>query len=180
MEIQMDSLQKMIKAACTDMGDEAGFRNDYSGRGMYGKRCVGITGTWKDCQRVIAAVLGNLTQELFDASIDCDEGEENVAYDLNDKTQTAIDQLMNFSFDQMGYDVIIYWERLEPLTEEELSEDDNLPTDAELDAMDPHALVQWVVKQAPTYKSGDDDVETIDALRVTAKAMRDRIREDQQ
>lgn len=175
----MDSLQKMLKAACDDMGGECGFRNDYGGRGMYGQRCVGITGSWGDCQKVIAAVLGNMTQQLFETAIDCEEGAENTAYDLNDTVQEQIDKLLSFSFDQMGYDVIIYWERLKPLSEEELSEDDGLPTDAELDAMSEHALLQWV-EANKEYHTGDDNVETYDALRQTAKVMRDRIREDRE
>lgn len=174
----MDSVQKLLKAACEDMGEEVSFRNDYSGRGMYGKRCVGITGSRGDCQRVIAEVLRQMTQELFDAAIDCDEGEENAAYDLNDAVQENIDKLMHQSMDSMGLDVIVYFERLEPLTDDELSEEDGLPTDDQFDAMDEHALVQWVSKYADTYQSDDDDVETPDALRATAKLMRDRIRED--
>lgn len=173
----MQSVQQLLKAACEDSG-EVDFRNDYSGRGMYGKRCVGITGSRGDCQRVIGEVLRTMVQELFDASIDCADGEENAAYDLNDTVQENIDKLMQQSMDSMGLDVIVYFERLEPLTDDELSEDDGLPTDEQFDAMSEHQLVQWVSKYADTYQSDEDDVESTDALRATAKLMRDRIRED--
>lgn len=119
----MESVQKMLSAACEDSG-EVEFRNDYSGRGMFGRKCVGITGSRSDCQRVIAAVLQQMTQELFEASIDTDDSdrEAKAAYDLNDTVQENIDKLMQQSMDSMGLDVIVYFERLEPLTDDELSE----------------------------------------------------------
>lgn len=174
----MESIQKMIKAACADMGDAAGFRNDYSGRAMYGRKCIGITGTMSDCQRVIAATIGQMTQELFDTAINCDDGEENVAYDMNDAVQEAIDKLLNFKWDSMGFDVIVYWPELESLTDDELSEDDSLPTDDEFDAMNEHQLAQWVSRYADTYAADTDNFETPSAIRASAKLMRDRIRED--
>lgn len=174
----MESLQKMLKAACEDSG-EVNFRNDYSGRAMYGRRCVGITGTWDACQAVLASVSSEMVQELFGTAIDAADGDENAAYDLNDTVQDRLEKLMKFSFDQMGYDVIIYWPRLESLSEEELSEDDGLPTDAEFDAMSEHALLQWV-EANQEYHTGDENVESYDALRQTAKVMRDRIREDRE
>lgn len=175
----MESIQKMLKDACGEQGDMSAFRNDYSGRGMYGRKCIGITGTMADCQRVIAAVIGQMTQELFDTAIDCDEGEENAAYALNDSVQEAIDKLLDFSWDSMGFDVIVYWPRIEPLTDDELSEDDHLPTDDEFDAMNEHQLAQWVAKYADTYAADTDNFETPSAIRASAKMMRDRIREDE-
>jgi hypothetical protein len=168
----MDQLQKMLKDACEDMGDECQFRNDYSGRAMYGSRCVGITGSWKDCQRVIASVLGTMTQDLFDTAIDCDEGSETEAYNLNDTVQEQIDKLMAFTFDSMGHDVIIYWERLEPLTDE-----DDLPHDDWFDKQSEATLLQWVAAHSE-YHTDEDSVENHGFLLATAKLMRDRMADD--
>ncbi len=172
----MDSIQKMLKDACEDIG-EVSFRNDYSGRGMYGRKCVGITGSRSDCQRVIGAVLQQMTQELFDTAIDSSEGEEQAAYDLNDVVQENIDKLMQQSMDSMGLDVIVYFERLAPLTDDELSEEDGLPTDAQFDDMTEQQLLQWVAAHSE-YHTSEDDVENWAAVLGTAKVMRDRIRED--
>jgi hypothetical protein len=169
----MDKLQKMLKDACEDMGDECQFRNDYSGRGMYGSKCVGITGSWKDCQRVIASVLGTMSQDLFDTAIDCDDDGENEAYALNDTVQEQIDKLMAFTFDSMGYDVIIYWERLEPLTDDE----EDLPTDAEFVSMTEAELLAWIAEHSE-YHTDDDPVENWEQALATAQLMRDRIQED--
>lgn len=168
----MDSVQKLLKAACEDSG-EVQFRNDYSGRGMYGKRCVGITGSMRECQRVMASVATALAQESFETAIDCDEGEENAAYDLNDQVQKGLDSLMSFRTDSMGLDVIVYFEDLEPLTEE----DDDLPTDAEIAAMDYTALTTWI-QANEGYWSDDDSAETMESARHAVRMMRDRIRQD--
>lgn len=172
----MESVQKMLKAACEDSG-EVEFRNDYSGRGMYGRKCVGITGSRNECARLVGEVIKQMTQELFEHAIDCEDGQENAAYDLNDQVQQGIDKLLDQSMDSMGLDVIVYFERLEPLTDDELSEDDKLPTDDEFDEMSEHALLQWVAAHNE-YHTPDDDVENWAAVLHTAKVMRDRIRED--
>jgi hypothetical protein len=170
----MDSLQKMLSDACEDMGGECQFRNDYSGRGMYGARCVGITGSYRDCQRVIASVLGTMTQDLFDTAIDSN-GNDDAAYALNDTVQGNIDKLMDMRSDSMGLDVICYWERLEPLTDEEIGND--LPTDAQFDEMSEGELLRWVADNRE-YHTDEDNVENHGAVLATAKLMRDRISED--
>lgn len=174
----MESIQKTIKAACEDMGNEVTFRNSYSGRGMYGRECVGITGTMADCQRVVAAAIGSMTQDLFDTAFNCTDGEEDMAHALNDSVQEAIDQLVNFSWDSMGHDVIVYWPNIEPMSAEELSASDRLPTDDEFDAMNEHQLLQWAAQHAATHVSDTDDFETLAAIRASVKVIRDRIRED--
>ncbi len=94
----MTTLQQMIEEACeqTEGSDyEVNFRNDYSGRGMYGRTCVGITGDRRGCMRLIADVIKSAyIQSVEDNKIDKDE---------------AVDILLDFDQDSMGYDVIIYW-----------------------------------------------------------------------
>jgi hypothetical protein len=170
----MESLQKMLSDACDDSG-EVQFRNDYSGRAMYGRRCVGITGSWKDCQAVMASVTAAMAQDLFDTAINTDDSdrEANEAYDLNDRVQEKINEIMSFTFDSMGLDTIIYWPSLEPLEED----DEQLPSDAQFDEMSEDELTEWVSDHSE-YHTDEDDVESLKMLRKTAKLMRDRISED--
>lgn len=168
----MDSVQKMLKAACEDSGN-VDFYNGYSGRGMYGTKCVGLTGSFTSCMNIVGEVLKQMTQELFSTAIDSTDGEENAAYDLNDKVQEAIDKLTDMSYDSMGLDMIVYFPALEQLADE-----DDLPTDDDIDSMDEGDLTEWIAKYADKYQGDDDDVESLSAMRATAKMMRDRIVED--
>jgi hypothetical protein len=168
----MESIQKQLQAACDDMGGECELRDNYSGRAMYGKRCIGITGSMRDCQKVIASVLGTMSQDLFDTAINCDDSdrEATAAYDLNDKVQEAIDSLMAFSWDSMGLDVIVYWPDIEP-------EEAVLPTDEWIDKQSERTLLEFVSENSE-YHTDEDDVENLTALRATVKLMRDRMEED--
>ena len=89
------SLQELIKDAA-ECADEVTFRNGYSGRGMYGKKCVGIVGTMINCMAVIAEVIKTCKDDE-----DFDE---------------AVDTLLQFTTDNMGWDVIVYWEELEDIS----------------------------------------------------------------
>lgn len=96
------NLIERLKDACEYDG-EISFRDDYSGRGMYGKECVGISGGYSACQRLIAEVIiqiGQGMQAANDGDPDFDEFEE------------AVRKLMNFASDSMGSDVILYFPRI--------------------------------------------------------------------
>lgn len=93
-----------IIAGDVDAGDAVSFYNGYSGRGMYGDRCVGITGCFGDCMLVIADVIKEIRE---------DAGFEDM-----------VDTLLDFKQDGMGCNVIIYWPELEPIIEDE---DDGQP-----------------------------------------------------
>jgi hypothetical protein len=103
-----DNLQKVIRETCEESG-EVQFHNEYGGRGMYGKLCVGISGPKGLCIAVIAAVLkhanGNEDEDFSD----------------------TVDMLLSFQQDQMGMDVILYWPELEPIAEG--GQEENVPTD---------------------------------------------------
>ena len=165
----MESIVSLLRSACEEVGDVE-FRESYSGRGMYGRECVGIVGMMDDCFAVIAHVQTALTQELFDTAIDAADGEENAAYDLNDKVQEMQRSLMRISYDSMGRDVIVYWTAIAP-------EPIPLPTDDELDTMSLGAVAQFL-KRNEEYVTEDDSMLHKD-IRATAKIVRDRIKEDQ-
>lgn len=104
------NLQQLIQDACRQTEDseyEVHFRNTYSGRGMYGSQCIGITGSHKACLQVIGQVIKNAYE---DTSEEVDPG-------------AAIDTLLEFNQDSMGYDVILYWPHLPSIdSAEELSD----------------------------------------------------------
>lgn len=167
----MDSIQKMLKAACEDSGS-IDFYNGYSGRAMYGKKCVGLTGSYRDIQRLIGEVQRQITQELFDTAIDCADGEKNAAHDLNDTVQEMLEKLADQSYDSMGLDMIVYFPKIE-----EMSAKDELPSDDEINAMGSTRLHEFVAEWSE-YQTDDDDVETLSGLRQTARMIRDRALED--
>jgi hypothetical protein len=106
------TLQELIEEACKQTegsGAEVNFRNSYSGRGMYGQQCVGITGGRKDCMRVIAEVIKMAYAESI----------ENDDIDKDD----AVDTLLDHDQDSMGHDIILYWPQLASIdSAEELSD----------------------------------------------------------
>ena len=81
-------MSKVIKQAVQEFGEDARFRNSYSGRGMYGSKCVGVEGSMN-------AVLGTL------ATVE----------DQYDRAWLA----ENAEFDSMGFNVIAYWRDADPI-----------------------------------------------------------------
>ena len=100
----MKSIQEMLKEAAESFG-EVSFYNTYSGRGMYGRQCVGITGSESDCLGVIAEVIS----DIHNCSVLNDD------FEFDETVRTL---LCNQSRDNMGYDVIVYWPTLDPIEEE--------------------------------------------------------------
>lgn len=88
-------LQKLIRdAAETALMN---FRNDYSGRAMFGRRCIGVVGNQREVVSLIVDVI-------------------KLAHIHGDIT-TVLEPLSKFSQDSMGRDLIIYWEELDPIEE---------------------------------------------------------------
>lgn len=94
-----------LKAACEDAGLD--YRS-YSGRGMYGDRCLGVTG--KDVPSIFADLL-----EAF----------SNMYTDEGDVDMSSVAELFRRTkWDSMGLDVIVYWPRIKWVDEEEDEGDD--------------------------------------------------------
>lgn len=116
------NLQQAIK----ETGDEVQgaeqfaqvYEGSYSGRGMYGKECPAITGTWTQCQRFIAETIKRLANDVI-ADGEVSDGfsteEEEVKYDASkNELNELIDSIMDFSTDQFGRgEIILYWPREE-------------------------------------------------------------------
>jgi hypothetical protein len=93
----MPTLQQRLRAACIDSG-EVSYYSDYSGRSMYGRNCVGISGLRKDCMKVISEVM----QDIAAAN-----GAHGVL-----QVGEWFDTLLDFDMDNMGRDMILYWPNL--------------------------------------------------------------------
>ena len=128
----MIPLQKQLADACRDyledVGLEVDFRSSYSGRGMYGRQCVGITGRDRDCRELIAKVICGMREDLKSVQLGSSEEENDRVFD------EAVGILLNYDWDSMGMGgVILYWPQLEVLPEEMMrddrDEDDGQPSE---------------------------------------------------
>ena len=106
----MLTLQQRLKTACRESG-EVEFYNGYSGRCMYGKTCVGISGTRSDCMRVISAVM----QDIAAAN-----GAHGVL-----QVGKWFDTLLAFDMDNLGRDMILYWPQLREIETQAADDTDN-------------------------------------------------------
>lgn len=95
---------------------EVHFHNDYSGRGMYGRQCVGISGTEQECQRAIAACI---SEAHYSGDEDLPEFADLVA------------ELLNSSRDSLGLGIIVYWPNIEPASDDDEPEFDGQPDEAQ-------------------------------------------------
>lgn len=145
----MESLQIRIRDAVEAAGLEGvSFRNDYSGRGMWGRKCIGVTGSHAEIAEIIGEVACQIVDQAFEEAIDCEQDEVSIrkAYDARGELQTQISQLHKQQSDNMGLDVIIYWPSLAPLTGA-----DALPTVQALHNMDDDELHQFVDEMEEQY-----------------------------
>jgi hypothetical protein len=96
------AIAKLIREIAEDGNEDTGFRNNYSGRGMYGRECVGITGSQSDCQAIIAEVIKQAHARADDDELVFDD---------------VVDAVLDYRQDSMGFDVIIYWPHISPVEE---------------------------------------------------------------
>jgi hypothetical protein len=110
------NLQDTIKHICKEIGDEPRFSSNYSGRGMYGKSCIAISGSHSDCMYVISDAIKQLASQLG-RSDDYDH------HDFN----SDVDILLSFSTDSMGLGQVYYWRGLasKQADQEATSEEEN-------------------------------------------------------
>lgn len=89
-------------------------RTDYSGRGMFGRKCIGMSGTDSDINTVISETLQMAVQDLFTDTVDLDGEDTTAVYNKNDDVQQAIATLLGRSArDSMGRGTIVYWPQVE-------------------------------------------------------------------
>ena len=104
----------MDKSPLQQMLEDAGFDcQDYSGRAMFGRRCLAMV--------LDAGRLGSLIQALMEACLnsDPDGGDE---YDAMGK---AAQQARYMRWDNMGMDMVYYWPDVPYVGDDEKEEDED-------------------------------------------------------
>jgi hypothetical protein len=107
--MNLATILRNTTTALADDGLDVRFYEGYSGRGMYGKLCLGIVGDQRDCMQVIAEVI----KEAIEIS-------SRKSFNV----QAAVDQMMSMETDSMGRAQIVYWQDLTPDMLEAVESDD--------------------------------------------------------
>ena len=118
---------ELINEAVAD-SDEVEARS-YSGRAMYGRRCLAITGTHQACLELLKQVHNIALSELFDIAVDLgdnDDADANDAYAARDWLMTDIvDTMLSYNTDSMGHDIVMYWPNEEFIEADTEEDEDN-------------------------------------------------------
>ena len=108
----MQTIQSMIQEIASECDME--FRDDYSGRGMYGKQCIAVVGSRDQFDQFRSEIVSFLMDEIYSATIDAESEEEmDAAQDLLSSYQEFVRQLFNSREDNMGRDMVFYWPSLQ-------------------------------------------------------------------
>ena len=79
--------------------------SSYSGRGMYGKTCASVSGSYRECMGAVNEIIQDLVQELVDACHDSIRPD-----DLHDDVNAIIEVLITgMQQDSLGMGVVLYW-----------------------------------------------------------------------
>lgn len=87
----------------------------YSGRGMFGRTCLAITGSVSQCQQLLAEALKegfrDVCQLMSSESLKGGQSALLMAQieHETDEYDTALGHAFNYAQDQMGLDVVWYW-----------------------------------------------------------------------
>lgn len=93
--------------------EEAGYKcQDYSGRAMFGRRCLAVV--------LNARQLGNLISDLMKTCLDEDPDGPDFLY-----AGQAADAVRGICWDNMGMDMVYYWPDVPYTADEEEEEDDD-------------------------------------------------------
>lgn len=106
------NVAQMLKEAA-ESSREVSFRSNYSGRCMRGESCVGLDGDFRDLHQVVSEVIKQFIDNLYDATIEAVEADNEVELEktdtLKEEIQEAVDTLLNYKTDSMGLGSIMYW-----------------------------------------------------------------------
>lgn len=113
----MNRLQRIIERdVCLQMENGATFLDHgYSGRGMFNKKCVAISGSMMQCQRTLAQTVFVLHDLLLEEVISISDEQHR----LNEQTRLGQEfygdtlKLMNFRTDNWGHDIVMYWPEID-------------------------------------------------------------------
>jgi len=104
-----------------DNTDDVRFSGNYSGRGMYGKTCISISGSEGDCRGVLVEAVKEMMSDLAFAGTGNSE-------DLLPEYQGIVEELMlEYSTDSLGRGIVMYWSQIadEPEVDPEIQDFEN-------------------------------------------------------
>lgn len=85
--------------------------SSYSGRCMYGKRCVSISGNQRDITRGIQRLAKSLISQGHDLGLDGAEYPDSGNAEF-ENLHKLMETLLDYNQDQLGLDIVIYWPRV--------------------------------------------------------------------
>lgn len=107
-------LQTILAETCEELGDHVSFCTDYSGRGMFGRTCIGISGQGSDLREVIAYSIKQMTATI---SATAKRGDDDALADVENDFDNCLDTLLDYCTDDLGQGKIFYWPELVPLAD---------------------------------------------------------------
>jgi len=108
----LEPLSHVIEQIANDMDVDC--RLDYSGRFMYGKKCIALTGSLNQSMAVIAEVINQRYQEVISNARDADDDSAiDASYQEESQVVGEVEKLLNFQYDSMGLDVVVYWPKIQ-------------------------------------------------------------------
>lgn len=121
----MSKLQSLLFTAVDQVPGDGATIQSYSGRAMYGRHCLAITGSKTECAELLSAALQEGFNVAHSHAFDCGEDEKEMRACQQEYTDylEVLQVIFNHQQDSMGYDVVIYWPSI-PYEAQEDNEDD--------------------------------------------------------
>lgn len=107
----MKTPQYYLEAVISDNFDDVRLLKDYSGRGMFGKLCVGIVGSTGACREALAAAMALAAIDSRNVQMGSSREE------TDDYMLQMFELLMNYHSDNMGTGMVMYWPRIQAMDE---------------------------------------------------------------
>ena len=130
----MNTLQEILTEALNNsfsFFEKEPIIRQYSGRAMYGKKCLAITGRASDLTQLLVKAARVISSEIYDCGLEHGE-DEDFNKELDDKyeeSQELLGNLLEYKSDSLGLDMVYYWpnhEYTEPEDEEFEDDEENL------------------------------------------------------
>lgn len=99
--------------------------NSYSGRAMYGRRCLALSGDHSEVTRTIAQALSGLHDDIVNSEVHNNEwkSEPDRLQDIPNFDRIC-STLLDYRQDQLGIGIVVYWPNIEYTNPNDGEEDD--------------------------------------------------------
>lgn len=102
-----------------ELDPEIGTTRSYSGRGMYGKECLGIV-----IYNTVGVFCAEILRALFNGSVRAANFSENEEFDRSDIAEEIAEALSSMCQDAMGLGTIVYFPSVPYVFEESVGDED--------------------------------------------------------